>query len=173
MQTFLPETSFAGSAAILDGPRLRKQVLETKQILDCLLGIRTGYLNHPATQMWVNHHVALAVYGAWCWEEYRRRGGTKHLAAKECFDTVIATCGDISMPDWFLDPRVHESHRQSLLMKDPSYYSQYYEDHPTIRAYWWPSHNAFHATKFPRGKYLLWKSSQQQSSSASAPSPVT
>lgn len=48
MQTFLPYSDFALCAKVLDNKRLGKQIVECRQIMQCLLGLREGWRNHPA-----------------------------------------------------------------------------------------------------------------------------
>lgn len=82
MQTFLPISSFSGSAAILDTKRLGKQRLEAFQLLVALgnqwalnerhrrfretqrdeLPAKGGWVNHPAALMWKGHEEALGLY---------------------------------------------------------------------------------------------------------------
>src|SRR3954467_500955 len=52
MQTFLPVADFAGSARLLDTPRLGKQRVETLQILRAIELPDYGWANHPAVLMW-------------------------------------------------------------------------------------------------------------------------
>ena len=62
MQTFLPEHTFVECAAVLDQKRLVKQLLEGRQILSALAGETKGWVNHPATKMWIGHESYLMLY---------------------------------------------------------------------------------------------------------------
>ena len=75
MQTFLPDPSYAKSAAYLDYKRLGKQRVEVKQLL-LALGYRVGehytttpssWVNHPACKMWRGYEQSLVKYGIVVW----------------------------------------------------------------------------------------------------------
>src|SRR3954468_19517979 len=63
MQTFLPVADFAGSARLLDTPRLGKQRVETLQILRAIELPDYGWANHPAVLMWRGGGAGAARYG--------------------------------------------------------------------------------------------------------------
>jgi hypothetical protein len=64
MQTFLPYPDFEKSARVLDERRCWKQVIEARQIINCLSQptMRTGWCNHPAVKMWNGYIPALKEY---------------------------------------------------------------------------------------------------------------
>lgn len=123
MQTFLPYADFDKSAACLDTKRLGKQRVETKQILNALLGKSKGWVNHPATKMWRGHEIALAVYGIAICEEWRKRGYKDSLLP--FFEAFLEEEGDKRTkrpPSWLGRQDVHASHRANLMRKDPDFY---------------------------------------------------
>ena len=64
MQTFLPSDDFALCAMTLDRQRLGKQRVETLQIMQTIAGLSRGkgWINHPATKMWIGHESYLMLY---------------------------------------------------------------------------------------------------------------
>jgi len=129
MQTFLPISSLAGSAAILDYRRLGKQRVECMQLLKA---IRTGggWSNHPAAKMWVGYEEALETYMYHCIAEWTKRGYKNTMTA-----TLHPDC---ELPPWFGDVAFHASHRSNLLRKDPAFYSVYNWVEPDDLPYIWP-----------------------------------
>ena len=126
MQTFLPDPSFERSAELLDYRRLGKQRVETLQILNALAGLSKGWVNHPATNMWRGHRLALVRYGLAMCDEWVRRGYRDSCRAKISMHAdVTSVAGEVLDPDWLGDPQVHGSHRSNLLRKDPVFYGQY------------------------------------------------
>lgn len=53
MQIFIPSPSYLQTARQLDKRRLNKQIIEAAQILRAINGEGRGWLNHPATQMYL------------------------------------------------------------------------------------------------------------------------
>ncbi len=118
MQTFMPYASFEVTASLLDDVRLRKQIMETSQILDALT-LGSGYVHHPMTLAWRGHMDGLRMYGKAILDEYRRRGGTKYIG----YDAVFkASDPQASMPVWFGNKDFHAGHRGHLFRKDPVKY---------------------------------------------------
>lgn len=68
MQVFILG-SVLETAQSLDKRRLRKQIIECKQILDAIAGIGKGWFNHPVVKMYKGHEKWLTTY-MWCLEEY-------------------------------------------------------------------------------------------------------
>ena len=132
MQTFLPHPSFLDSARCLDRQRLGKQRVEGYQILRTLLGISTGWVNHPAVKMWRGHEYMLRLYTQTCIDEWVRRGYTNNIMLP-----AVHNAGTI--PVWLGNRRLHSSHRSNLLRKDPIHYGQFnWSDDPST-PYWWPT----------------------------------
>ena len=132
MQTFLPYTDFAGSAACLDRQRLGKQRVESFQILRALRGESKGWTNHPATQMWRGFESALEQYMRCCIVEWVRRGYKNNML-------VPAESWSFENPWWLGEPAFHASHRSNLIRKMPEHYGTFgWDQNPNI-PYWWPS----------------------------------
>jgi len=139
MQTFLPFEDFTKSAAVLDRQRLGKQRLECKQIITALekadQGIKAGWQTHPAVLMWKGSIYWLAMYGEAVCREWASRGYEDNLLS--FFTSRLVTVD--ARPKWLGDERFHSSHRARLLMKDPSWYSQFGWVEAPSETYWWPT----------------------------------
>lgn len=137
MQTFLPLPSFVETARVLDRQRLGKQRVEAKQILNTLLGLSTGWANHPAVLMWRGHEPWLCSYGMAICRAWRFRGYEDHQL--EFFhDKLCELDGTGEEPPWLGDEALHASHRAALLAKMPTHYSQFgWREEPGIH-YVWP-----------------------------------
>jgi hypothetical protein len=145
MQTFLPYPDFARSAAVLDGPRLGKQRVETLQILRALELFDYGWGNHPAVRMWRGHTPALVCYGLAFVEQWIREGRADTTAAliSEFAPGVTANSQeDLAaaemMPAWWGDERLHGSHRAALVRKNPDFYLPIFGDADGDIPYFWP-----------------------------------
>lgn len=144
MQTFLPYPSFHQSAQVLDRQRLGKQRIETKQILQVLLGESrgTGWASHPATLMWKGCEGALAVYGLYMCAEWRHRGyEDNQFQWFEEKRKLLVPHGRIpEYPDWYGDEDFHLSHRQKLVWKNPDWYCPIFGMDPIVDEpeYVWP-----------------------------------
>jgi hypothetical protein len=136
----MPYPNFTESAAALDYRRLGKQVTECVQILNALHEISKGWANHPVTNMWRGHELALCGYAFACEEEWEKRGyKVRADVVKLEQHQDWAASGDMEnmeMPPWFGEPRVHMSYQQLLLMKDYEFYSKKF---PGVRAFTDPS----------------------------------
>lgn len=139
IQTFVPETTLAGSAAVLDRQRLGKQRVETKQILKALLLGGSGWANHPAVRMWRGHEGFLAMYGVAVCDEWIARGYKDSLRAE--FDALLnpgaVPAASLAPPTWWLGP-IHESHRANLVRKLPDHYGPMWPDVDPAMPYFWP-----------------------------------
>jgi hypothetical protein len=145
MQTFLPYPSFAASAAVLDGPRLGKQRVETLQILRAQLVPTYGWQRHPAVRMWRGYVPALTAYGLAMTDEWIRRG-----AADTVRPQLVEFAPEVDglpqsaleaeglLPPWLGDPAVHESHRSRLIAKAPDFYEAAFPGTPHGLEYVWP-----------------------------------
>jgi hypothetical protein len=156
--TFLPYVSFEKSLSVLDNQRLGKQRVEAGQIIKSIQnmydGIPSGYINHPATRMWIGYEDALIYYYNLCLREWERRGYTNNMPYIE----LRVDPSDIEMP-WYIGCiHFHKSHQASLVRKHPAYYTErfrqcinsrekishidgYLEDEYLQRGYVWPSHH--------------------------------
>jgi hypothetical protein len=127
MQTFLPHSDFAQSAAVLDYRRLGSQVHEVSQILDALHETNNGgYRNHPVTKMWRGHELQLAQFGLVCEEEWERRGYKVRVEKQQIEQHMDwARDGDMSLPEWF-GGSIHLRYQRLLLWKNYAYYSKFF-----------------------------------------------
>lgn len=140
MQTFLPSSSYAETARILDYRRLGKQRVECKQILLAMGKDKGGWVNHPATKMWRGYEMELCEYGFSMCKEWVMRGYKDSLAP-----FFVATYAEYESdgrsripPPWLGDEAVHASHRSNLLRKDPEFYGKYGWEEPADLPYVWP-----------------------------------
>jgi hypothetical protein len=141
MQTFLPYPSFAESAAVLDGPRLGKQRVETLQLLRANTVPGYGWRHHPAAKMWAGRLPALVLYGLAMTDEWLARGHGDTVRP-QLLDFAPHVDGltqdDIPMPAWLGDDSFHLAHRSNLLRKDPGFYRVRFGDLPDDLPYIWP-----------------------------------
>lgn len=109
MQTFLPYSSFAKAAAVLDGKRLSKQQTEAEQILNVLRNPNAkGWANHPAVLQWKGYENALELYLYAISRECSSRGYKgKHDG---CPSLIV-------IPPWMGRDDIHDSHKSRLLFK--------------------------------------------------------
>lgn len=136
MQTFVPYPDIIDSATSLDRRRLGKQRVETLQILNCILGGKKGWSNHPAVRMWRNNPAGLSAYGVAVCAAWINLGYADTCTEK--ISSLVAP-DETDLPDWWGDERVHSSHRSNLLRKDVAFYSSYgWSDDPGA-PYYWPS----------------------------------
>ncbi len=135
MQTFLPFESFEESAACLDNKRLGKQRVETLQIVESLLGISGGWVNHPATKMWRGHVNALCRYGLVCCDQWESRGFKDNIWWS--LDGYYAESDETGNPLWLGNKIFHDSHKSNLYRKDPVHYAQFSNIGPDL-PYFWP-----------------------------------
>jgi hypothetical protein len=147
MQSFLPFSDFAATAAVLDQRRLGKQRVEALQILRGLTIAGYGWRHHPAVKMWAGYEEALVRYGMEICSAWTKRGRADTCEATMVNELAI-TCGILrirtqqlldrshELPPWLGDEAFHRSHRSALLRKDPTYYGQIF-DEPDL-PYIWP-----------------------------------
>lgn len=149
MQTFVPFASFVKSASVLDNKRLNKQLLEGRQIYGILFsGKRKGaWVNHPAVLMWRNRENALHSYLKAIKLECDHRGisTTKNWGViTEMHESNWDRGGNVLMPEWWGDERIHQSHRNNLYVKDSEHYAEFAQDDRIACCdrcnYWWPTH---------------------------------
>lgn len=140
MITFLPVTSFVAVARLLDNKRLNSQRVEALFILRCVRNLDGKYArfqNAGFTRMWIGYADALAVYYNLMCEEWLQRGfslGVSELDAS----AVGRNQGDVPMPGWLGDNRLHATHRAALLYKDPKHYENFGWTETPVVQYLWP-----------------------------------
>lgn len=149
MQTFLPYTDFARSAAVLDDRRLGKQRVEALQVIRALTRETYGWKHHPAVRMWEGHVEALGTYGAVVCGEWVARGRADTCAATMTEDLAAAGVTRLRaqaelaaaglLPPWLGDEAFHRSHRAALVRKDPQRYAALFPDVDPDQPYVWPA----------------------------------
>ena len=136
MQTFLPYPDLAASIACLDDRRLGKQRGEALQVLNALEAERTdrpyGWRRHPVVRMWRGHDDLLRAYLNAALDEWVRRG------FRNAMPWATLTPGELVLPPWWGDERLHASHRSNLLRKDPRHYGRVGWREPPDLPYHWP-----------------------------------
>lgn len=113
MQVFIVGTPLE-TAKALDGARLRKQILETQQILDALNGAK-AWSNHPCVlqyrgcEFWLNCYLACLLFVKW--GEWEHAKATSQLA-------------DNNRPDWHTQ-EYYDQMKRRLFEKDEEHYKQW------------------------------------------------
>jgi hypothetical protein len=134
LQTFLPYPNIKLSLKTLDNKRLGKQRVESKVIIDLLLGRKNNrWINHPAVKMWKNHEELLKYYYNLSIDEWIKRGFNNNMEKEKCKNLV-----DIKTPAWFGYYKLHKSHKCNLLRKNFKYYSEFWPNEDINAPYWWP-----------------------------------
>lgn len=133
MQVFLPESTFAKCAEVLDTKRLVKQLLEGRQIMNVLAGEQPskGWKNHPAVKMFEGYETTLYSYLRAIRDEMQQRGykwEKNWTVIQDLYDRHFSN--DLQgYPFWMRDSeswnRVVITHRGRLWEKDPIHYAQY------------------------------------------------
>ena len=151
MQTFVPFDNFIESASSLDNLRLNKQLLEGRQIYNILASGRTSgaWTNHPAVKMWRGYELALFNYLVAIKDECVSRGiktDKNWSAIIEIHKYNLNRADTTSLPLWWGDERVHQSHRNNLYRKNPDYYIEFIDDSFVSCCdkcnYFWPTHRS-------------------------------
>lgn len=139
MQTFLPYKDIKKTAKCLDRARLGKQRVETIQIAQALLGLSSGWKNHPAVKMWKGYEPFLIkVYLKTIMEEWENRG-YKNIKCTEHYNNLLSLIDDqkVKKPNW-IDEEFCLSHQSNLVRKKPEHYRQYFPKVPDSLEYVWP-----------------------------------
>lgn len=146
MQTFLPYPDFIESASCLDNRRLNNQINESKAILKTLVGLSSGWANHPAVKMWRGFEAALYLYYSTCQKVWVLDRGKQ----REDYPAPLLVNAVLVLPSWLGDPRLHASHQSKLIQKfysdchkgiwDDSVepYVAQFPHTPIDLQYWWP-----------------------------------
>jgi hypothetical protein len=175
VNTFVTSTNLKECARNLDNLRLNKQIVEGKQIIKILetvdktgkIPVGRGFVNHPATKMWMGHTNQLKTYVNHMIREWVTVRGKNHSVQiypvdeskyniPVCkFDGSKAVYEELHdeehcFPKWFSFPPFIMAHKASLYRKNPMHYSFLLNEDlkPYIACgYLWPS-------KFPGHDYL-------------------
>lgn len=122
MQVFVPVPDIVESLEILDGPRLRKQRVEAKQLIDTILDRptasgkpRKGWYNHPAAVMFRQYLPCLIYYYNMSLVVNEGRGGVNNKLQPEYLP--VNSLDEIVYPHWWGDDEIHKTHRGRLLFK--------------------------------------------------------
>ncbi|AVR53142.1 hypothetical protein MarSH_437 [Marseillevirus Shanghai 1] len=102
------------------------------------LQINLGFCCHPATKMWFGYERALRHYINACVSELSTRktkSGAKHSLPKK----KIRVQRSVPLPWWLGYQKFHESHRASLLRKEPEFYQGKFKVPEPELEYVWPS----------------------------------
>ncbi|WP_329609254.1 MSMEG_6728 family protein [Arthrobacter sp. ATA002] len=138
MQTFLPYDSFSRSAGVLDQARLGKQRVETLQVLRALVIPDYGWQSHPAMRMWMGYIPALTAYGLAMTREWVARGHADTVLEQILEFAPEAVDTEVTLPPWFGDAALHESHRSNLITKSPDFYVPRFPGTSGGLPYVWP-----------------------------------
>ena len=138
MQTFLPYSSYAKSAEVLDMRRLGKQRVETLQILNALTDSEYGWQNHPAVNMWRGYEYELIEYGIAICNECISRGYKDTCLEKIAQKIENIPEDSVDFPPWIGSMDFHLSHQSNLLRKNFDYYIQFFDNVPDDLEYVWP-----------------------------------
>jgi hypothetical protein len=127
----MPYSSFSETAKSLDYRRLGKQRVETKQILQCLLGQGSqGWSNHPIVEAWRGFEEGLTVYGLYICGEWRDRGYEDSLFGYFQAQRLILRAGGRHMtvfPSWTKNPEVNTAYQRVLTWKEPEHYEEVFD----------------------------------------------
>ena len=123
MQVFMPYADFEKSVQALDNSRLRKQALETTQLLDIMFNLptktgkpRKGWMAHPALIAWQHTPGALIEHLIHNVIEIEKRGFKTNYATEKLKQYATFTTS-LLRPIWLGDEEIHSSHRARLLQK--------------------------------------------------------
>jgi len=139
--TFLPYPDIEKSLKTLDKRRLGKQRVEASQIIKALNKETKGWVNHPATRMWVGCEFLLKHYYNESLRVWEEAGGKNKLLSPLTLteeETQRLEKGD--KPWWWGWEPLHESHKAALFRKDEEFYRDIIpNDSPyLLLGYVWP-----------------------------------
>lgn len=143
MQTFLPYPDLKKSISCLDPKRLGNQVYR-----ECKTLVSGGWRNHPASRIWRGYESALCKYALYGFQELTDNRDRHYPKWYRWFEDKMSEFGEVVLPPWLGNEKLHSSHRSALLFKDPEWYSKFgwSEDPigPDERGKWqyyWPVNN--------------------------------
>lgn len=136
MDILAPLPDFVDSSAAFSDADLRLQTRNISHAMDALHEVKMLTLKgNPWVEMWRGHEVTLCEYGITLAEEFLSReipkpGLDKMIEQLKHIEWHMecASAGDFSMdkPDWWGDLRVHNSHKEILLARNPDWYTQHF-----------------------------------------------
>lgn len=134
MNVFIIGTPYE-TAQVLDKRRLRKQIIECRQILDALNGKTKAWRNHPCTVQYEGYEQYLMNY---------------HDCLRLFANGLIEQAKDISdVTDRWFKPLFHtepyfDSMKRRLYTKDPVHYAQWADlGTDDVNWYWSPSEDTY------------------------------
>lgn len=146
--TWLPLPSFKETALLLSDEDLKMQRYHALAVLEALHQIENSKLPNSlhaadcrnAALMWSRYETQLAEYGLEICEEYgirtRRQDDLYEEIAKH-LEWSVGEDTPMGKPEWFGDPRIHESHQAALVRKDPEFYRPIFPDVETDLSLVW------------------------------------
>ena len=139
MQILLPYRSFESSAKVLDHESLRRQRVETLQIMEAVVLGKT-FRQHPVTKMWRGYAFALLSYQQCIYTEWSNRGHIDSTLEKtnDLFNQLPDERRLPVVPPWLGKKALHSSHRANLLRISPTHYNQYHWPEIASSVYWYP-----------------------------------
>lgn len=104
-------------------------------MLNALLGVSNGWVNHPVTQMWRGHEMQLAEFGLTCCEEWEARGYNprKTKTTLEWQLNCASEDSNMAKPAWFGLTEVHLEYQGLLIYKNPGYYAPQFPEATPVR----------------------------------------
>lgn len=159
VNTFLVHPDFAVSASKLSDRHIFKQLVEAKQIIECLeageRGEKKGFSNHPATNQWRGYIPCLKSYFNVHLREVEKRNADKKEKegkVKWNHQFKLYEIPEVyDVPEFVGDLRYIYSHRAILSIKDvESYGSLEFPEEYRYKGYYWPSKGQF----IPLAAYL-------------------
>lgn len=128
MQVFVPYAEPIKVAECLDGLRLRKQLIENKQILDAIDGVGKGWFNHPVTKMYEPYREWLYNYTNCLQEYYKAKqyyGEDSESYSFYCRMAIHYSKEADKIRPLFLTEEFCNQHKRRLYTKNPEYYIQF------------------------------------------------
>lgn len=129
------------TATTLDNKRLGKQRVEARMIINIILQLEAGlqpkgWVNHPATKMWLGYVENLKLYFNIMVNEWISRGKVNTMPYYE-----LHPIKSFIAPYWASWTALHHSHMASLMRKDTTlYYDKFtYPYVYNLFGYVWPS----------------------------------
>lgn len=125
----LPLPDLAASAECLDDARLNKTRSDIVQILKgCAQEPPADGKEHPSIKMWRGNENFLIDYGFVICLEWQSRGNTDATLRKIMGYKSTFSESSTEPPEWWGDPKVHDSHKAHLLRLKPTHYRRFWPD---------------------------------------------
>lgn len=115
MQVFIPYKEPLEVAKCLDQKRLRKQIIENKQILTAIAGEGRGWMSHPVVKMYAHYSEWLMCYNK----------VLTYYAAGDVVNAIKWNDTANQCRPQFITDELCKQHRRRLYTKAPSHYPQF------------------------------------------------